>query len=533
VIFAGWANRRGFQVLGVALISFAVVSWAWRPLRLRFSWREWRPHLVVLLVPLLAIAANLIIASAPSTKIDELYYHMLTPKRLMEDGALLAYLQPFVASALPQMQFQTSLALAHAWGWPDLGNLASAFFSILLAGFLYCVCVEETRSRPVSILLASTVPVGLYAAVHHTTSGPHALGDLALALACVAILKTEQLAERARAWQSMALVALCATVSASTKISLWPLALLVTLIHAWRLGRVGRGARYWGAIALAALLPWLICQGPMLALSWRLTGAPFGPFFFGGVFGAGAPAELASETVNSRIVNQTGLLLALRDVAINVSPFLPMAIVALVWPRRGGLRMRWLLLALLAAQLALIAIALPHHFRFLSGLMFAAVAASAMHWAGSPAVAFLERHARIASLLLLGPWLGAQIYYAAPFARVFAGLTSKRDFIDRYVALAADFRALDRLLPPQAVLLTDARLPAFYAPRPVLFTWRDLHARAPVYYLSVGEPARLEGPLDCATEVYRNADAIVAAYRNPLVPPARGFVGVYACAPLR
>jgi hypothetical protein len=139
----------------------------------------------------------------------------------------------------------------------------------------------------------------------------------------------------------------------------------------------------------------------------------------------------------------------------------------------------------------------------------------------------------MASLLLLGPWLAAQLYYAAPFARVFAGWTSKRDFIDRYVALAADFRALDKLLPPQAVLLTDARLPAFYAPRPVVFTWRDLHGRAPVYYLRVGEPARPEGPLDCATEVYRNPDAMVAAYRNPLAQPVRGLVSVYACGPPR
>ncbi|MCL5744593.1 MAG: hypothetical protein M1541_11805, partial [Acidobacteria bacterium] len=157
-----------------------------------------------------AIAANLIIASAPSTKIDELYYHMLAPKRLVEDGALISYLQPFVANVLPQMQLQMSLALAHTWGLADLGNLASASFGILLAIFLYHVCEEETRSRPVAILLASTVPVGLYAAVHHTTSGPHALGDLALALACVALLKPERLSERVGAWQSMGLVALCA-----------------------------------------------------------------------------------------------------------------------------------------------------------------------------------------------------------------------------------------------------------------------------------------------------------------------------------
>jgi hypothetical protein len=37
---------------------------------------------------LMAWLTNLVVALAPSTKIDELYYHMLTPKRIVEDGGL-------------------------------------------------------------------------------------------------------------------------------------------------------------------------------------------------------------------------------------------------------------------------------------------------------------------------------------------------------------------------------------------------------------------------------------------------------------
>ena len=528
-MLAGWVSRLGFQILGMVLLAGAMMAWGLLRPRLRESlrggWQAWRPQAAVMAAPLLAIATNLIIAAAPSTKIDELYYHMLAPKRLLEDRALVAYLEPFPASALPQMQFQYSQALAHAWGQPDAGNLASMVLSLALAAWLYGFCRETTGSRPVALLLASAVPVGLYAAVHHTSSGPHALGDLAVALAAVAMLQTERLAGRVGAWRAVASGALCAAVGASTKLSLWPLAALITLIMAWRLHR--RGSRM--AIVLAAIAPWLICQGPMLALSWRLTGSPFGPFFFGQVFGAGPPAELAAEIANSRIVNQGGPLAALRDLVVNVPPVVPLAALALLWPRRGGFTARGWLLGLVAVQLALIGIALPHHFRFLSGLIFAVVAAAAMHWAGSPAIEWLERHSRLACLVSLGGWLGAQLFYAAPFAKVFTGVVGRQEFIGRYVALAADFRALDTVLPANAVLLTEGRLPALYAPRAVVFTWRDLHGRPPVYYLAQGEGKRETGPLACETGIYSNPNAVVMTFRNPLRAPVRGAVRVYRC----
>lgn len=528
-IAARWTSCRNIALLAEILVAVAVAGWACNPPRVRIRWQErtceWRPHLPMLAFPMAAAAVNLIIAAAPSTRNDEIYYHMLTPERLIKDGALLAYLLPYEASALPHMQFQVSLAMAHAWGDCDLGNIVSAWLGILLVVFLYAVCREHTRSRPLSIMLASTVCVGLYAPVHHTASGPHALGDLALVMATITALKMDDLARRVGGWQTVLLISLCATAAASTKLSLWPVALLLTLAGAVR----AREAGWHGA--LAAVLPWVVCQGPMMALSWHLTGSPFGPFFGGALFGAGPPAELAGVIADSRFVNQVGLAEALKDFFINVSPMLPLAVVALCWPRRDGLRGRLLLLVLLALQTLLVALFLPHYFRFLSGLLFAALAASAMHWADAPAMAFVERHARLAALILLGPWLCVQLYYAVPFVRVFTGSMSRQAFVDRYVALAADFRALDRLLPPEALLLADARVASVYAPRPVVFTPRDLRGRAPVYYLAVGEPLADSGALHRTSEVYRNPRAVVRTYRNPLSQPEHGFVGVYTCAP--
>ena len=78
-------------------------------------------------------------------------------------------------------------------------------------------------------------------------------------------------------------------------------------------------------------------------------------------------------------------------------------------------------------------------------------------------------------VVLLGlclPWMAVQVYYAGPFLKVDLGFVSRDRFRDEYVAFSKDFRALDRILPSNAVLYARTRLPAYYAPRPVIFHWK-------------------------------------------------------------
>src|ERR1039457_137347 len=65
-----------------------------------------------------ACTLNLFIAIAPSSKIDELYYHMLIPKRVIEDNGLHLYRLPYEAAIFPQTAYQLGLAAEHAAGFP-------------------------------------------------------------------------------------------------------------------------------------------------------------------------------------------------------------------------------------------------------------------------------------------------------------------------------------------------------------------------------------------------------------------------------
>ena len=202
------------------------------------------------------------------------------------------------------------------------------------------------------------------------------------------------------------------------------------------------------------------------------------------------------------------------------------------WKRLAGL------LLLVMLQIALIARFLPHEFRFLGGLQYGLLAAGAVGlsqtWRGRVPLKWVAG----ASVLLLGPWLAAELYYARPLAAVALGMTTREDFLKRYVAFIDDFRALDNVLPRDATLyVPNNRMPAVYAPRPVIFTLADWDRRTPLYWLLAlrfGETLSrsvLEGAAGttCIVEVYRNSDAVIVAYRTPNREPDRGLVVVRRC----
>src|SRR5208282_1573221 len=97
-------------------------------------------------VIVLACAINLLIAIAPSTKIDELHYHMLIPKRVLEDGELHLYRQPFEAAIFPQTAFQLGLTAEHAAGFPEAGNVVSWGLGIALILLVAGVTKDLTGS---------------------------------------------------------------------------------------------------------------------------------------------------------------------------------------------------------------------------------------------------------------------------------------------------------------------------------------------------------------------------------------------------
>ncbi len=479
---------------------------------------------------LLAAVINLLIAVAPSTKIDELHYHMLIPERVLQDGGLHLYRQPFEAAIFPQTAFQLGLTLEHAARFPEAGNVLNWGIGLALVFLVVGVVQDLTGSSTAGWVTGAVSAVGLYPAVWHVASGPQALGDLAMVIACLLTLLPDSRAGEWNPTTKLVLVCLAAYVTASTKISNLPVAAALTVlgvIHSWAAVGLKKATGI-------ALFVWVACYGPILAWTTAQCGSPFGlataTLFHSRYFG---PETLARLDF-ARMVGPTGWRAHLSWLIPSVSAGVVAAfgIVAVAAFRRGAIFKTTALLV--CAQALLIYWLLPHEFRFLAGLQYVVlILGASIFWPSGPG-AWLVRKWSIAFIVLCVPWVAVQVYYAKPFIAVDAGLISRNAFLERYVAFEDDFRALDRILPANAVLyVVNTRIPSYYAPRPVILTLEDLRARTPLYRFAVGpDPPLPQHSLSCAETVYEDDNAVVETYRTPGRLPEHGPLKVERCTVL-
>lgn len=476
-------------------------------------------------VVLIALALNLFIALAPSTKIDELYYHMLAPKRIVSDDGLRPYRQPYESAIYPQMAFQYGLSVLYACGVPGAGNVLSWGLGAALIILIIGTVSELVGNRQAGWLFGGMAVVGLYTALWHVTSGAHALGDLATVIAVCLCLLPEESIPWAQAETRLMLVCLAACTAALTKISLVPLCTAITLLACRRAARdVG-----WPRAIGQSLGLWLALYFPILIWSYIRSGSPFGlataSLFHSDFFDPQTVALLAE----SRMATQTGLIPVLKTLAPSVSAGLILAIGVVVAGafKRAAFR---IVLVLLMGQTFLIAGFLPHEFRFLGGLQFVVLIMAAVELSCSATGKHLLLRSRFLAIPLCLPWLIVQAYYAQPFIKVDLGFESRDSFLNKYVAFRSDFRILNRILPKDAILyVANSRLPSYYAPRPVIFTLKDLAHKRPFYRFTVGE-AEMEDDIRCTELVYENHVAVSGAFRTPGRHPVREQLKVERCA---
>jgi hypothetical protein len=478
-------------------------------------------------VGLCAVAVNLIVALAPSTKIDELYYHMLVGRRVAEDGGLRVYQLPLHAATVAQMPYQIAEGVFHHAGMMDLGNLLSWSFFVVLCGLLGVMIARASGCSAWGAGASSCAAVGLYSTVWHTTAGAHAIGDLATFSGFVLVLFGRSFRERWGELLWSAAAGGCAAIAASSKISLWPLSAAMILLAVSEGGRRGCGRRF-----LVALLPSTLLLLPLLVWQWAETGSPLGPIG-SGLFGPSVFApEVVAELESTRRVNQVGILPAIRQAVISLSPAFFLSLAAVSWFGWMGFWRSRVVLGLFLMQSVLIALFLTHDFRFLGGLQYVVLAVAAVEvWeAGWVRRWFRWRWVALAALTL--PWLGTQVYYARPFASVVFGQTTQDQFLRRYVAFHDDFTVVGKTLPVQAVLLIEGyRAPSVYAPRPVVYTVLDWDGVRPLYRMrpTAGWTSRYERELRCGEVVYRNDRAVVETYRTPGREALRGAMLVERC----
>ena len=118
---------------------------------------------------------RLLISVIPSTKIDELHYHMLLPVRLISERGLNYYNLPWEGAIWPHMQYQFIGAPFYAIGLPDSVNIISLGIFLTLLVTLFMQIDREIMSKEITLWCLVLFSSGLHTLVDLTTNASNSL----------------------------------------------------------------------------------------------------------------------------------------------------------------------------------------------------------------------------------------------------------------------------------------------------------------------------------------------------------------------
>ena len=483
---------------------------------------------IVAIPVLLAILANLVAAIAPSTKIDELYYHMLLPSRIVTDQALVFYRSPLECAALPQMIYQFSLTPLHSIGFPDAGNVVSLALNLTLLVFGWKLIRRHGGSETWAWLWLGPLCIGMYPVIWQVTGGAFAMGDLATAAAVLALFLRDELLKKMSASNYYLLFSILILGAVSSKVSLFPLAFCMMLINGLFLFRTVPMKTERLKILGAISIPWIIFYLPILLWTWKESGSPFGPFLAGkwGTPSAYSLEYVSVELRKLRDENIPTVMGALKVSIIDYTPLMWAGVLMIFFGKTILNAQKTLIMMLLILQAIVVTFFLVFDLRYFGGLiqglalLFAVTATAAMQ------KNLVENNVKVMMLTLffLLPWLTIQIYYTTQFAGVVTGFQPKTEFYRGKTSFFEDYNKIDHLIPKDAVILFRGplRLNIVYAPRAVYLTEADIPSGKPVFLMVADghtAPGDQIGNFRVGEELYENREAVGEVFRTPGIGP--------------
>lgn len=468
-------------------------------------------------------ALGLLVALSPSSKIDELYYHMLLPARIVADQALVYYNYPLAGAILPHMFFQLAMVPLFALNLPHAANIVGYCFGVSLAALAY-IRLREVFTMRLARLLTLGLFVGLHPLVWHTTMGGHSYGELAGMLLMLLLVDSDH-GKKPDA-ETLLLISLLSLCLVSAKISNAPVG-LVCMAYVWiKGGRQLSGIWY-------LIVPWIAFYLPVLFFTFAHSGSPFGPLF-AGWFGESSydllllPKDLSDMARHNYLFD-----LSRKDIVnmlANYSIFTILSMVTIVFCWRKTEKYRFVILMLIG-QFALMYLFLTRDLRYIGGIVYAAAVLVLCEYRQE--ILRYRLWFTRGLVVMIGCYLVLCGYYASQFPSPWGTAIERNRFYRDKIAYFTDLQELDKLLPEQSVILvTTHKAPLSYFPRMVI----ELRSPKDLLQVPSGHPAflfsnqMLDGiyqGLQIGEKVYANNKATLAAYRDPRRSNREGSLFVY------
>lgn len=449
----------------------------------------------------------------PSSKIDELTYHMFTPLRIVSDQALIYYQFPWPASIWPHMHYQILGAPFYSIGYPDSLNLLSlAIFSAFIYT-IYSLIKKNTNNSNLGLWAGVLVATGLHGTVDITTNSSNALLIVGSSLSLIILSDPSKFipTEDLRSFSIYFGLLFLATIGA--KVSMLPISFLMMLIF------IKVICDYWSSKALFRafsyfLIPLLIFYLPLVVYTWLESGSPFGAFLNSFFTGKEPIYDPYTEFRDGNLGYRGDFKEILFFLITKWSPLVWISWIFLPL-KRIKFKSKLIISSILIVQFFVICAFLPNRPRHFGGFQYVALI---LIFIEIIPYIYLKFRKFFVSLFLLSslPWLFLDFYYALPL--VSKAINSPEKFKNDYIPFFYDFKEIDNLIEKNAQLLVvGTRLNHFHSPRKVYNNKVDIKARnLPTYLFLVGEK-KLKNLEDFTLEnkIYENLYAKKLCYRTP------------------
>jgi len=537
--FFFWINDTSLRLLTLFLLGLLIWQlslWQWKNL-LTFNPKRqdfvWVGCFFLCLLPLFFYAI------LPSTKIDELFYHQLVGERIVIDGGLVFYRQPWEAAIPPHLLYNFShVPLVH-WGFPDAANVVSlGVFGVSLST-VYVVLKEADVSSFLRWIILSLACLGMYR-LTFTTAGSHHFGDLAAFMGLYVVFAfsslKRQMSIRTLMWMSGVFFA----AMAGAKMSLLPFAALLGVVLLYELWQ--QKVLYFKNIALL-LLPIFVFYVPIILWTYLQTNSPLGLMLSQYFDTKIIDQHLREATMQEEVVNTPHFFEHVRTALMHFPYVLllsPLFFAASGHTKTAKIK----ILGVCAIYLVtLYAFQLLYHPRFWGNIPLTLGVLTALAAPRIAAFSWLQMF-KTNTLrwtfftVALFPYLAISYYYLYHLQPFPFGEASKKAYYKKFIPLYEDYKALDALLPKDACLFTQNRISLIHAPRRIFKDTLDICNCTSIYALQCDTlllPASLPIQHQIYTLdslVYQNTQANITIYRTPNKLPKTGTLLVYKLRPV-
>ncbi len=479
-------------------------------------------------IVILAILPILYYALLPTSKIDEIHYHMPPIQYIILDGGY-TYPEHYLRNPSIMIYSMAQIPIVYL-GFPDAFNVISMLFWFVILYFSNQILIKF--DLVIRLLIASILLAGLYAIIQ-TTPSSTVFSTLSTLLLVVLygereiIIKNSSLNSFSWAW------AITANAAAIGKLSLVILAALLSLFLVYD---IIRNKKLSWKVFFAFLLPTMLFYMPTLIWIYTHVGT-----FWGHILAEYFPYHKFSKE-ELQIPKQA--LASLNDVTItfikynfiNFSFIKLSAIVLLFFSNLNKkIKIELFIICLLTA-ICFQYLGNAFELRYWGSIDSAFLILALLYAPDSWKIQIKKQKNQLAVIAIgIFPYLCVMYYYVANLNPIpFFSETAKEKFCSKFIPYYADYQALNNILPTNAVIyFPEVNINIVGAPRKLYIYAKDIHQDTALYIItsSLAKQAIYHSiagkKYEKGKKVYENQKSVVRTYRTPNLKPAIAVLEVH------